>query len=78
MARVAKASGRPAGEVVRRLAGINNTNLQAMLKEIGHDLPKPQMAMLRGELEAAATRSYVPQLWSRPVEAALQQSAGGA
>ena len=63
---VAEVSGMAAGEVVERLACINNKSLEDLLKELGDRIPRHRVNLLRAELEAAAERTYVPQLWSKP------------
>ena len=64
--KVAEVSGMAAGEVVERLACINNKDLETLLKELNERVPRHKVNLLRAELEAAAERTYVPQLWSKP------------
>ena len=66
--KLSEVSGLPVGEVVQRLTTINNQNLNGLLKELGSVLPKHKLTLLRAELDAAAERTYVPQLWSKTTD----------
>ena len=66
---LARMTGRPADELVSRLASIDNKALDQLIKELGRELDRPKLNMLKAELEATAHKTYSPRFWAKAVSA---------
>ncbi|MDY0004495.1 MAG: PD-(D/E)XK nuclease family protein [Polyangia bacterium] len=62
-----QATGLSWQELIPRVATVDGKALDAVLKEAGKMLGRSKTALLRTELEAAATKSYSPRLWAKAV-----------
>lgn len=66
---VAAATGRPRDEVLGRLAAVDNKALEALLKELGKEMDRPRVNLLKAEIEANATKTHSPRFWAKEVSA---------
>jgi RecB family exonuclease len=66
---LAEASARPKEELLGRLAAIDKKALDGLLKELGKQLDKPRLALLKAELEAHADKTHSPRFWAKEVAA---------
>jgi RecB family exonuclease len=62
---VGEATGVPEGELLARLATIENKALDAVLKEAGGKLDRARMNLLKAELEAHSEKTYMPRFWAK-------------
>jgi RecB family exonuclease len=65
---VARATGKTRDEIIARVANIDKDALDALVKELGAQLDKAKVLMLRAELEAVADKTLLPRLWAKQVQ----------
>lgn len=56
-------------QLLERIATVDNKALEGVLKSLGKELPKPQLALLKAELDAVAKKTHSPRLWGKEVRA---------
>ena len=54
-------------ELRDRIAVVDNKRLDAVLKELGKQLDRSRVNLLKAELDATATKSYSPRFWAKGV-----------
>jgi RecB family exonuclease len=62
---LADATGRSEAELLEKLAGIENGELDALVKSLGPKVGKPKLNMLRAELEAVVEKHFSTRLWAK-------------
>ncbi len=62
-------SGISREELLGRVANINKKALDKMVKELGDQLDRPVITLLKAELEATAKRSFSSRFWAKEVSA---------
>jgi len=65
---LAEAMARPKEELLGRLAAIDKKALDALLKELGKQVDKPRLSLLKAELEAHADKTHSPRFWAKEVQ----------
>ncbi len=61
---LAKASGKSEAELLEKLAGIENGQLDALVKSLGPKVGKPKLNMLKAELEAVVEKNFSTRLFA--------------
>jgi putative RecB family exonuclease len=64
-----RATGKSGAELVATLAAIDNKALDDFLKRLAKETDKNRVALLKAELEAAATKTHIPRFWAKEVAA---------
>lgn len=67
LAVLATATGSSREELLGKLAIVDKKALEALLKEVGKQLDKPRVALLKAELEAKAEKRHSPRFWAKEV-----------
>jgi putative RecB family exonuclease len=62
------ATGRSKEELARRIATVDNKALEALLKELGKEIERPRVTLLKAELDARAKKSFSPRFWAKAVQ----------
>jgi len=66
---LAEATSTSREELLGRLGIVDKKALDGLLKELGKQLDKPRLALLKAELEAHADKSHSPRFWAKEVAA---------
>jgi len=61
---LAKASGKSEAELLEKLAGIENGQLDALVRSLGPKVGKPKLNMLKAELEAVVEKNFSTRLFA--------------
>ncbi|MCP4603959.1 MAG: PD-(D/E)XK nuclease family protein [Proteobacteria bacterium] len=60
-------SGISRDQLLNQIVNIDNKALERLLKELGTQLDKPRVTLLKAELKTVAEKSYSPRFWAKEV-----------
>jgi putative RecB family exonuclease len=64
-----QATGMSWQELLPQVAAIDNKALDRLVKDLGKTLDKPQVTLLKAQLEATASKQFSPRFWAKAVSA---------
>ena len=62
---LAGATGQPREKLIRGLAVADKRAVEGLVKKLAKELPRPQVRLLKAELNAVARKSWSVKLWGK-------------
>jgi len=64
---ISSASGLSKDKILSEVAVVDNKSLERLLKELGKEIDKSSVTLLKAELAAKSNKSYSPRFWAKEI-----------